>query len=216
MVWCTPIMHYALCILEQCTSTINHALCTLVHYISIMHCVASYGALPSWTEHLGTMHYNNDSSIVHVITLYFHYALISFLVITSSMHYAPCSLKWWVSLCTVHLRLVHFHCARCTIHLGVVQFHYLPCTIHLVTIHFHHEIWTVHLGKMHFYFVQYGLVWGISTIHLALCTLLRWTSTINNVYYYDAVALFIMYFTLWYGALRSCTIHRASWNDVLP
>ena len=112
MVWCTPIMHNTPCILEWCTSIINHALCTLVHYISTMHCVASYGALPSWTEHLGTMHYNNDSSIVHVITLYFHYALISFLVITSNMHYAPCSLKWWVSLCKVHLRLVHFHYAK--------------------------------------------------------------------------------------------------------
>ena len=180
MVWCTPIMHYALCILEQCTSTITHALCTLVHYISIMHCVASYGALLPWSEHHGTMHYNNESSIVHIITLYFHYALFSFLVIKSSMHYAPCSLKWWVLLpqctfvwciLTVHVPQFTLVCCNSTMH-----------TILLVTMHFHHEIWTVHLRIMHFYFVVYGLGWCTSTIHLALCTLLQWTSTINNVY----------------------------------
>ena len=121
MVWCTSIMHYATCILVQCTSTINHALCTLVNYISTMPCVASIGSLPPWTIHVGIMHSNNESCIVHICTLDFYYALCSFLGCTSILNYAPCSFKWWVLLCKVHLHIVQFDCARCAIWL---------CTLH--------------------------------------------------------------------------------------
>ena len=164
-------MNYAPFIFVQCTSTMNHALCTLVYYISTMHCVDSCGTHPPWTVHFGTMHFKNESSIAHVSTLDFHYVLCSFLECTSCMHYAPWWLKYWVLLYTVHLRMVQFHCVRCTIHFGVVQFHYAPYTVHLVTFHFHHEIWTVHHDIMHVQFIVYTLVWCSFTIHLALCTL---------------------------------------------
>ena len=185
-------LHYSSSTLHSDMAHFDHALFSVhlgtmhfdnkpcIVHITTVHCVGSIGTLPPWTVHLGTMHSNNESCIVHIGTLYFHYALCSFLGCTSSLRYAPCSLKWWVLFCTVHLRMVKFDCARYTIHLGVVQFHYAPCTVHLFTMHLLHEIWTMHLGIMHSYFVVYTSVWCTSTINLALCTLLRWTSTIHN------------------------------------
>ena len=159
-------MHYASCILVQCTSTINHASGTLLHYISTVHCKASIGALPPWTVYLGKMHSNNESCIVHICSLDFYYALCSFLGCTSFLNYAPCSFKWCVLLCKVHLHILQFHYARCTIHLGLVQFHYAPCIVQLVTMHFLHEIWTMHLGIMHSYFLVYTSILCTSTMHL--------------------------------------------------
>ena len=135
MVWCTSIMHYATCILVQCTSTINHALCTLVHYISTMHCVASIGSLPPRTVYLGTMHSNNESCIVHIGTLDFHYALCSFLgwLPAFTMHhaawngesyFAQCTFVW--SNLTVHVTQFTLVWCNSTMHLA--QFTFLRCT----------------------------------------------------------------------------------------
>ena len=100
--------HHAPWTLHLITVDFHCPQCVLVWWSCIIHHVLLYYGMvhsdhAQYTVHLGMMYFHNKPCIVHISTLYFHYALCGFLWCTSIMNRTP----WYNAL---QQRLIH--CAR--------------------------------------------------------------------------------------------------------
>ena len=158
------------------------------------------GALPLWMQHFPMVPFNRPSRTFHLITVYYNYSLLKLVCHGSTIHYFPCTMVWCTyimdcapcSLVRCHSAMQHstWTLVQCTPtkHIAPWFFSLPPCTMHraawysaralcsvgLVMVHFHLALCTKQIGLEHFHYGHNN-----STVHLVLCTLLRFTTTMH-------------------------------------
>ena len=99
-------------------------------------------------------------------------------------------------------------------YISMMKFHYSTWIVHYSMVHSNHALCILQLGTTHFitHYASCSLVQWISTMYLALCTLVQCTVIIKTATLYFSHPPSTMLFEPWYSSLRLSTLHLGTGN----